>query len=106
MKTVAWKIIYYPITWKNNMGICVIKIGYSECQLRRAIAVAKSKCGEVGADIPQCEKDGNYSPVQCSGSTGICCCANPKTGVKEPSSCLKAPKKPFCSPKGKQFIIV
>ena len=80
------------------------KIEYSECQLKRAVAVVKSKCGEVGVDVPQCAKDGNYSPVQCSGSIGICCCVNPKTGVEESSSCVRAPiiKKLICRAKGMQ----
>jgi hypothetical protein len=30
--------------------------------------------------IPECTASGDYSKVQCHGSTGFCWCANPKTG--------------------------
>ena len=43
----------------------------------------------VGAYIPQCQDDGNFSPVQCHGSTGYCWCVNVRTGV--PISDLVAP---------------
>jgi len=33
------------------------------------------KSGLVGAHVPQCEEDGSYSSVQCTGSTGFCRCS-------------------------------
>ena len=34
----------------------------------------------IGAYVPQCEKDGRFSAVQCHGSTGYCWCVDPETG--------------------------
>jgi len=32
--------------------------------------------GVLGAEVPQCEADGSFSPMQCSGSTGYCWCVD------------------------------
>lgn len=77
----------------------------SECQLKRADAFSSKYIGlqPVGRFIPQCEKDGNYSRIQCWGSTGYCWCVDPKTGVEEestrvrgrPNCTVRAHKKPL-----------
>ncbi|EDO39095.1 predicted protein, partial [Nematostella vectensis] len=37
---------------------------------------AQSRGPLIGAYIPQCDKDGRYSALQCHGSTGYCWCVN------------------------------
>jgi hypothetical protein len=32
--------------------------------------------GMVGKFVPKCDKDGDFMPVQCHGSTGTCWCAD------------------------------
>ncbi|XP_076878383.1 thyroglobulin-like isoform X2 [Brachyhypopomus gauderio] len=58
----------------------------TNCQSRDPSAHPKTKCeqerdramGEhlIGVFIPQCDVDGNYKPLQCSGVTGHCWCVN------------------------------
>ncbi|XP_076878389.1 saxiphilin-like [Brachyhypopomus gauderio] len=45
----------------------------TKCEQERDSAIAK---GMPGVFIPECDADGNYKPVQCSGSTGYCWCVN------------------------------
>ncbi|GIY42972.1 hypothetical protein CEXT_752871 [Caerostris extrusa] len=35
-----------------------------------------------GRFVPECDFDGTFAKVQCSGSTGYCYCVDPVTGVK------------------------
>ena len=34
----------------------------------------------IGAYVPQCDETGDFTPVQCHGSTGYCWCVRPDTG--------------------------
>ena len=34
----------------------------------------------MGAYIPQCDENGNFTSLQCHGSTGMCWCVDTKTG--------------------------
>lgn len=43
----------------------------SECE-----QLAAAAAGRIGAYVPQCEKDGFYSALQCWASTGYCWCVN------------------------------
>ncbi|XP_056431687.1 fibrinogen beta chain-like [Gadus chalcogrammus] len=38
----------------------------------------------IGSYVPTCDDDGNFTPVQCSASTGSCWCVNIYTGVEIP----------------------
>lgn len=52
--------------------------GYATCQEQ----LAATNCRLIGAYCPQCAEDKTqWSPVQCWGSTGMCWCVNPATGV-------------------------
>ena len=42
-------------------------------------ALARQQFG-IGAFIPQCERDGSFSTVQCWGSTGYCWCVETASG--------------------------
>ncbi|CDQ91332.1 unnamed protein product [Oncorhynchus mykiss] len=41
--------------------------------------------GPIGAFIPTCDDDGQYTPEQCSGSTGYCWCVT-SSGQKIPGT--------------------
>ncbi|XP_075056895.1 equistatin-like [Mixophyes fleayi] len=45
----------------------------------------------IGAYVPQCDKDGNYRPLQCHGSTGMCWCIN--TDGKEIAGTRTSPRQ-------------
>ncbi len=68
----------------------------SECELKHADAFSSKYIGlqPVGRFIPQCEKDGNYSRIQCWASTGYCWCVDPKTGVEQEETRVRG--KPNC----------
>ncbi|XP_076878390.1 saxiphilin-like [Brachyhypopomus gauderio] len=74
----------------------------TKCEQERAKEMDKHL---IGAFIPQCDEEGNYRPLQCSGSTGYCWCVN-SMGQKiagtntppghPPSNCRAAPPKSKC----------
>ncbi|XP_028395436.1 equistatin-like [Dendronephthya gigantea] len=66
---------------------------YFKCEKERAVNLVKTRCGMMGVYVPQCNKDGRYSLIQCKPS-GHCCCADPSTGSL--SGCVKSPQKPQC----------
>ena len=45
----------------------------------------------VGAFVPRCQPDGNFAPLQCYGSTGVCWCVN-KYGEKVPDALIPKTK--------------
>jgi hypothetical protein len=69
----------------------------SECELKRADAFSSKYIGlqPVGRFTPQCEKDGNYSRIQCWASTGYCWCVDQKTGVEQELTSVRG--KPNCA---------
>jgi hypothetical protein len=69
----------------------------SECELKRADAFSSKHIGlqPVGRFTPQCEKDGNYSRIQCWASTGYCWCVDQKTGVEQELTRVRG--KPNCA---------
>ena len=87
----------------HNIGIVVYfpsvrsSIEMSECQFKLADALSSKNIGlqPVGRFIPQCEKDGNYSRIQCWSSTGYCWCVDPKTGVEQELTRVRG--KPNCA---------
>ncbi|KAG8177271.1 hypothetical protein JTE90_011150 [Oedothorax gibbosus] len=48
------------------------------CHVHLDNAIAKSHKGMVGHLIPKCNEDGTYAKKQCSGSMGLCWCADEK----------------------------
>ncbi|CAB4002251.1 cell death abnormality 1-like isoform X1, partial [Paramuricea clavata] len=87
----------------------------SECELKRADAFSSKYIGlqPVGRFTPQCEKDGNYSRIQCWASTGYCWCVDQKTGVEQewthvrgkPNCAIKTREKLFACPNGRPFLL-
>ncbi|XP_076877152.1 thyroglobulin-like [Brachyhypopomus gauderio] len=75
----------------------------TKCEQERDSAMAK---GMPGVFIPECDADGNYKPVQCSGSTGYCWCVNSMgqqiagtntpPGQQRPNCVAAAPPKTKC----------
>ena len=55
---------------------CKERVKESQCfqELAEATVSAEEEM-MVGVIVPSCEENGNYSPVQCHGSTGFCWCA-------------------------------
>ena len=77
----------------------------SECELKRADAFSSKNIGlqPVGRFIPRCEKDGNYSRIQCWASTGYCWCVDPRTGVEQELTRVRG--TPDCAIKSMYSII-
>ncbi|XP_032235803.2 uncharacterized protein LOC5510701 isoform X2 [Nematostella vectensis] len=95
---------------RNNKVNCTS--GLTRCQ--RSYLEAQSRGPLIGAYIPQCDKDGRYSALQCHGSTGYCWCVNPETGEellgtrKQPGSGLPScnatkTSGPTCPSNSKRF---
>ena len=61
----------------------------------KAIQFTVSNQSLIGGYLPQCEEDGNFSRVQCHGSTGYCWCVETEGGV--PVSGAVRFKRPQCS---------
>ena len=57
----------------------------TDCQLKHADALSSKHIGlqPVGRFIPKCEDNGDYSRIQCWGSTGYCWCVDGQTGVEQ-----------------------
>ena len=53
----------------------------TRCQSEREAALLLPP---IGSYVPTCDDDGNFTPVQCSASTGSCWCVNIYTGVEIP----------------------
>ncbi|XP_053330281.1 nidogen-2 [Spea bombifrons] len=51
----------------------------------------------VGSFVPQCDDEGNYSPLQCHGSTGYCWCVNKKGEEIEGTRSPPGGSAPQCS---------
>ena len=68
---------------RNTEGMCIPErlcdlLEMSECQRQRVTSLERRlDLGMVGGFIPNCEENGDFSLVQCHGSTGYCWCANP-----------------------------
>uniref|UniRef100_A0A482ZDD9 U35-Liphistoxin-Lm1a_1 n=1 Tax=Liphistius malayanus TaxID=1203467 RepID=A0A482ZDD9_9ARAC len=69
---------------RNGDVIRSASLDIKACKCHREKDDATAK-GLIGNYIPQCEKDGTYSRIQCHGSTGYCWCVD-EEGVqtKEP----------------------
>jgi len=57
--------------------------------MQRDTAMANEKKGMVGGMIPKCDNKGDFTPMQCSGSTGYCWCVDTKTGVEVVGSSVR-----------------
>ena len=64
----------------------------STCQ---AVLLTASNRSLIGSYQPQCDQDGNFSRVQCHGSTGYCWCVDPESG--KPVTEQVRFKQPQCS---------
>lgn len=71
----------------KNDDLCSL-LGVTECQ-RKYLEVT-SKGPLIGAYIPQCDKNGAFSAMQCHASTGHCWCVDLNTG-KEIENTKKGP---------------
>jgi len=89
--------------------------GLTSCQSQYLQATAGPPL--IGAFIPQCDKNGAFNAMQCSGSTGYCWCVDTATGKKitgtekgpgSPGtlSCKTSSQVgPMCSLKSKRFSL-
>ncbi|KAL4631347.1 HLA class II histocompatibility antigen gamma chain [Arapaima gigas] len=68
--------------------------GASTLQTKCQLEAASHRGVKPGSYRPQCDKDGNYLPRQCSWSSGYCWCVN-KDGVEIPNTRTRG--KPTCS---------
>ncbi|XP_038842473.1 equistatin-like [Salvelinus namaycush] len=66
------------INCTSQHGIIQLK---TPCERARDAALRRP----IGAFIPTCDDDGQYTPEQCSGSTGYCWCVT-RTGQKIPGT--------------------
>eukprot|EP00746_Dinoflagellata_sp_MGD_P139835 gnl/MRDRNA2_/MRDRNA2_73207_c0_seq1.p1 gnl/MRDRNA2_/MRDRNA2_73207_c0~~gnl/MRDRNA2_/MRDRNA2_73207_c0_seq1.p1 ORF type:complete len:602 (+),score=64.01 gnl/MRDRNA2_/MRDRNA2_73207_c0_seq1:245-1807(+) len=70
----------------------------ANCEDEKKIA---EHSGLIGVYVPQCKKDGNYSPRQCHGSTGACWCVDPDghkvEGTYDPATGPQSDEE--CAPK-------
>ena len=68
----------------DNLLCCSNGCGHS-CMVGQTVAplcpaLARQQYGAIGAFVPQCERDGSFSEVQCWGSTGYCWCVETTSG--------------------------
>ncbi|XP_056156025.1 galactose-specific lectin nattectin [Lampris incognitus] len=64
-----------------SLNSTVISFPWSLCERHRHIPP-----DIIGAYIPQCDLDGNFSPRQCWASSGYCWCVNTQTGEEIPGT--------------------
>jgi len=74
----------------------------TECQTKAKAAQAEVAKGMIGGFVPRCDDNGDYSKIQCSGSTGMCWCANTKTGVEIEGTATRSPT-PNCDEMNVEF---
>ena len=66
---------------RDDNGKCISEeecssfLEFTVCQKELYQSMHQSLSGQTGFFIPTCDENGDFSPVQCYGSTGYCWCA-------------------------------
>jgi len=91
---------------RDNLGVCISNdectdwLNSSQCQKQLISATKETASGMVGAFIPSCEPNGQFSAVQCHGSTGFCWCAD-QAGTEINDTRIRG--VPVCNTDARQF---
>jgi len=73
--------------------LAAISYAQTDCEKKK---LESEKEGLIGSFTPACESNGEYSALQCWGSTGQCWCADTKTGEELEGSKMEVGQRPNC----------